>query len=183
VKRFVITLLVTVVAAVALLIAVEPTAQEPDVPPKQTRPIAAPEPTEGPPGSNLEGIPNAVTPVLYQRALAFIAALPVPPLAVEEEPQAMVEIDKIAAGDPVGGGSYDWDAIAECERGADAGWNDNHGPTYEGRLGFWYGTWDSYRDGEFTDNAGDATREQQIIVAERVAADVGITAWGCWRAG
>jgi hypothetical protein len=77
--------------------------------------------------------------------------------------------------------AVDWDAVAQCERG-DEGWNDNHGPIYEGKLGFARSSWDAYRDDTMPDNAGDATREQQIIVAERIYADNGYKlagAWGC----
>lgn len=109
-----------------------------------------------------------------QRAQAARATIP----AVEVQGETA---DHAAATAPsTAGSSWDWDALAECERPGD-GWNDNHGPVYEGKLGFAASTWDGWRDDSMPDNAGDATREQQIQVAERVAADVGISAWGCAR--
>lgn len=70
----------------------------------------------------------------------------------------------------------DWDGIARCETGAN--WS-MRGPRYSGGLGFYNGTWTGFGGREFAANAGSATREQQIIVAERVYARHGLTGWGC----
>ena len=86
--------------------------------------------------------------------------------------------------------SVDWDAIATCETAHDAR-NPNpgqpfwsmQGPTYSGGLGFYNGTWSSFGGGEFAPNAGQASREQQIVVAERVYARYGLSGWGCRRYG
>lgn len=72
--------------------------------------------------------------------------------------------------------SADWDSIASCETGGD--WQMS-GSTYSGGLGFANTTWTGFGGGEFAANAGDATREQQIIVAERVHARYGLSGWGC----
>lgn len=69
-----------------------------------------------------------------------------------------------------------WDRMAQCETGGD--WT-MVGSRYSGGLGFYNGTWDSFGGREFAAKAGQATREQQIIVANRVANDVGISGWGC----
>ena len=69
-----------------------------------------------------------------------------------------------------------WDRIAECETGGNWGMQ---GAQYSGGLGFYNGTWDAFGGRDFATNAGLATREEQIIVAERVKAGVGITGWGC----
>jgi hypothetical protein len=53
------------------------------------------------------------------------------------------------------------------------------GPVFSGGLGFYNGTWDQFGGREFASNAGYATREEQIIVAERVRSSVGISGWGC----
>ncbi len=76
-----------------------------------------------------------------------------------------------------GTSGVNWDAVAQCETGGN--WSAP-GPTYQGGLGLWYGNWSRYGGYEFADNAGHATREQQIIVAERLLADVG-WGWGCPR--
>jgi uncharacterized protein YabE (DUF348 family) len=71
-----------------------------------------------------------------------------------------------------------WDKIAQCETGGNWGMV---GPEFSGGLGFYNGTWDQFGGHDFATNAGYATREEQIIVAERVRAAVGITGWGCAR--
>ena len=69
-----------------------------------------------------------------------------------------------------------WDRIAACE--TQGNWS-MRGPSFSGGVGFANSTWSSFGGTEFAANAGDATREQQIIVAERVRARVGMGAWGC----
>jgi hypothetical protein len=75
-----------------------------------------------------------------------------------------------------------WDELARCENGGD--WNvvDRYG----GGLGIFIGTWHAFGGDEFASNPGYATKEQQIIVAERIYARHGISGWGCkvhmsWR--
>jgi hypothetical protein len=69
-----------------------------------------------------------------------------------------------------------WDRIAACE--TQGNWS-MQGPSFSGGVGFANSTWSSFGGNEFAPNAGQATREQQIIVAERVRARVGMGAWGC----
>ena len=69
-----------------------------------------------------------------------------------------------------------WDRIAACE--TQGNWS-MRGPSFSGGVGFANSTWSSFGGTEFAANAGDATREQQIVVAERVRARVGMGAWGC----
>lgn len=71
-----------------------------------------------------------------------------------------------------------WDRIADCETGGNWGMQ---GPMFSGGLGFYNGTWDAFGGRDFATNAGLATREQQIIVAERLRTTVGIGGWGCAR--
>ena len=71
----------------------------------------------------------------------------------------------------------DWDKLAQCESGGN--WAINTGNGYYGGLQFSYGTWLAYGGGEFAPTANLATREQQIIVAERTLASQG---WGAWPA-
>ena len=64
------------------------------------------------------------------------------------------------------------------------------GPTYMGGLGFWYGTYAAWRPATWKAfagkrkptpaNAGDAHWRLQMLVAARVADDVGFSAWGCY---
>ena len=71
----------------------------------------------------------------------------------------------------------DWDRLAQCESGGD--WHINTGNGFQGGLQFNQGTWQGHGGGEFAPSADQATREQQIVVAERVLASQG---WGAWPA-
>jgi hypothetical protein len=71
-----------------------------------------------------------------------------------------------------------WDRLAQCETGGN--WS-MRGARFSGGVGFYNGTWDSFGGREFASNAGLATREQQIVVAERVRSRFGYTGWGCAR--
>jgi hypothetical protein len=69
-----------------------------------------------------------------------------------------------------------WDGIARCETGGN--WS-MRGASFSGGLGFYNGTWSAFGGRQFAPNAGMATREQQIVVAERVYARYGLSGWGC----
>ena len=68
-----------------------------------------------------------------------------------------------------------WDRLAQCESGQD--WDYNGSSGYDGGLQFLPSTWRAYGGREFAEYAWQASRAEQIIVAERVRADVG---WGAW---
>jgi hypothetical protein len=70
-----------------------------------------------------------------------------------------------------------WDSLAQCEAGGD--WAANTGNGYSGGLQFAASTWRAYGGGEFAPMAWQASREQQIEIAERVLASSG---WGAWPA-
>ncbi|MFD6352374.1 transglycosylase family protein [Nocardia tengchongensis] len=67
---------------------------------------------------------------------------------------------------------HDWDAVVECEAGGD--WTADTGNGYYGGLQFSPGTWRAYGG---KGNPADATREEQIRIAERVLARQGRGAW------
>ncbi|WP_137723394.1 transglycosylase family protein [Prescottella subtropica] len=69
----------------------------------------------------------------------------------------------------------DWDRLAQCEAGGN--WGINTGNGYQGGLQFSPSTWTAHGGSEFAATANTATREQQIVVAERVLANQG---WGAW---
>jgi hypothetical protein len=71
-----------------------------------------------------------------------------------------------------------WQEIANCETGGN--WSIV-APTYSGGLGIYNGTWNAFGGQQFASNPGLATREQQIIVAERIRAKYGFGAWGCGK--
>lgn len=78
-------------------------------------------------------------------------------------------------------GDTEWDALARCEAGGrwDAVRVVNSRIAYHGGLQFDARTWSAYRPEDFPSLASEATREQQIEVAERVLARQG---WGAWPA-
>lgn len=69
----------------------------------------------------------------------------------------------------------DWDRLAQCESGGN--WAINTGNGYHGGLQFSPSTWNAYGGNEYAPTAEQASREQQIAVAERVLAGQG---WGAW---
>lgn len=71
----------------------------------------------------------------------------------------------------------DWDRLAQCESGGN--WQINTGNGYHGGLQFNQGTWAAYGGTEYAATADQASREQQIAVAERTLANQG---WGAWPA-
>jgi hypothetical protein len=71
----------------------------------------------------------------------------------------------------------DWDRLAQCESGGN--WAINTGNGYQGGLQFSPSTWSGHGGGQFAPTANQASREQQIAVAERVLASQG---WGAWPA-
>ncbi|GHH55254.1 transglycosylase family protein [Lentzea cavernae] len=85
----------------------------------------------------------------------------------------------IIAGAPLGlavgtanAQGMDWDALAQCE--ASGNWAANTGNGFYGGLQFTQQTWNGYGG---VGNPANASREQQIAVAERVLAGQGPNAW------
>ena len=68
-----------------------------------------------------------------------------------------------------------WDRVAQCESSGD--WSINTGNGFYGGLQFTANTWRAFGGGQFADTAHRATREEQIVVAERVLAGQGWKAW------
>jgi LysM repeat protein len=77
-----------------------------------------------------------------------------------------------SAAAPAGGSV--WDRLAQCESGGN--WGINTGNGYSGGLQFAPGTWAAHGG---TGSAHNASRAEQIRVAERVRASQG---WGAWPA-
>lgn len=70
-----------------------------------------------------------------------------------------------------------WDSIAQCESGGD--WSISTGNGYSGGLQFHPQTWIGHGGGQYAPTAAQATREQQIAIAEKIQASQG---WGAWPA-
>lgn len=79
---------------------------------------------------------------------------------------------------PTGANAADtatWDAIAACESGGN--WAINTGNGYYGGVQFAGQTWAGFGGTQYAPTADQATKEQQIAIAERVLATQG---WGAW---
>lgn len=70
--------------------------------------------------------------------------------------------------------SNTWDALAQCESGGN--WSINTGNGYKGGLQFSSSTWKAYGG---TGSAHNASKSEQIRVAEKIKAGQG---WGAWPA-
>lgn len=94
-----------------------------------------------------------------------------------------------------------WNKLAQCETAQN--WQD--GGKWAGGLGIYVGTWNRFGGREFAKHPSKATREEQIIVANRIAVDgyqtknsyqtlddklknkpyyqeaVGLGGWGCYK--
>ncbi|MFR9728598.1 transglycosylase family protein [Saccharopolyspora sp. MS10] len=69
----------------------------------------------------------------------------------------------------------DWDELAQCE--SSGNWSANTGNGFSGGLQFTPSTWAAYGGTQYASNAKDASREEQIAVAEKVLASQGPGAW------
>lgn len=68
-----------------------------------------------------------------------------------------------------------WDRVAECESGG--AWSANDGNGYYGGLQLTQENWESYGGLQYAPSADQASRSQQIAVAEKVLDDQGLVAW------
>ncbi|MFE2507910.1 transglycosylase family protein [Streptomyces naganishii] len=68
-----------------------------------------------------------------------------------------------------------WDKVAECETGGS--WSADNGNGYYGGLQLTQDDWEKYGGLSFAPSADQASRSQQIAVAEKILADRGPGAW------
>ncbi|WP_380285670.1 transglycosylase family protein [Kitasatospora purpeofusca] len=68
-----------------------------------------------------------------------------------------------------------WDAVAQCESGGN--WSINTGNGFYGGLQFTSSTWKGYGGTAYAPQANQASKAQQISVAEKVLASQGPGAW------
>ncbi|CAM5354561.1 LysM peptidoglycan-binding domain-containing protein OS=Streptomyces tendae OX=1932 GN=GUR47_27810 PE=3 SV=1 [Streptomyces tendae] len=71
--------------------------------------------------------------------------------------------------------SANWDQVAECETGG--AWSQNSGNGYYGGLQLSQDAWEQYGGLDYAPSADQASRSQQIRIAEKVHAAQGIAAW------
>ncbi|MDX3402808.1 resuscitation-promoting factor protein RpfC [Streptomyces sp. ME01-18h] len=71
--------------------------------------------------------------------------------------------------------SANWDQVAECETGG--AWSQNSGNGYYGGLQLSQDAWEQYGGLDYAPSADQASRSQQIRIAEKIHASQGIAAW------
>lgn len=125
---------------------------------------------------------TAATPTTTSSTVVHRSTVVLPPTSTTVP--AWIEGDDDPAA--IDGRSWTWDELADCESGS---WGANKVPNpgtarwdvtrsiYQGGLQFAAGTWDAYAEPGFPADAHLATREQQIVVAEKVINRQGPRAW------
>ncbi|MEU9244035.1 transglycosylase family protein [Streptomyces sp. NPDC048385] len=81
----------------------------------------------------------------------------------------------LAAGGASAATASQWDTVAQCESGGN--WAINTGNGYYGGLQFSASTWAAYGGTQYAAQANQATKAQQIQIAEKVLAAQGKGAW------
>ena len=90
---------------------------------------------------------------------------------------AAVGAPMVTAGSASAATDATWNRLAQCESSGD--WHINTGNGYYGGVQFSDSTWDAYGGERYASTADQATREQQIVIAEKVLDAQG---WGAWPA-
>ncbi|MET9395215.1 transglycosylase family protein [Streptomyces sp. NPDC006624] len=96
-------------------------------------------------------------------------------IAVAGVAGAAVAAPLMAAGNASAATASEWDAVAQCESGGN--WSINTGNGYYGGLQFSASTWAGYGGTKYASTADQATKAQQIEIAEKVLAGQGKGAW------
>ncbi|KPC65048.1 transglycosylase, partial [Streptomyces sp. NRRL WC-3753] len=81
----------------------------------------------------------------------------------------------VATGSASAATASEWDAVAQCESGGN--WSINTGNGFYGGLQFTSSTWRAFGGGQYAARADQASRSQQIVVAERILDAEGTAAW------
>ncbi|MEU6101333.1 transglycosylase family protein [Streptomyces flaveolus] len=96
-------------------------------------------------------------------------------IAVAGVTGAAVAAPLMAAGNASAATASEWDTVAQCESGGN--WSINTGNGYYGGLQFSASTWAAYGGTQYASTADQASKAQQIAVAEKVLAGQGKGAW------
>ncbi|WP_406469581.1 LysM peptidoglycan-binding domain-containing protein [Streptomyces hirsutus] len=96
-------------------------------------------------------------------------------IAVAGVTGAAVAAPLMAAGNASAATASEWDAVAQCESGGN--WSINTGNGYYGGLQFSASTWAGYGGTAHAGTADQASKAQQIEIAEKVLAGQGKGAW------
>jgi peptidoglycan/LPS O-acetylase OafA/YrhL len=158
----------------------------PQLAPRRTRAVKTVNPEEAATAATPIGIRIATDPAAL-RALA--PTLPPPPpvsAAPESSPLQQGSIGLVRYSRPMPLEQF-WEAIANCETGGD--WTNSG--RYAGGLGIFLGSWEAWGGREFAVTPAEASRDQQIVVANRISTQgwsrpdgkyvrpVGFGGWGC----
>jgi LysM repeat protein len=81
----------------------------------------------------------------------------------------------MASGSASAATASEWDTVAQCESGGN--WSINTGNGYYGGLQFSASTWAAYGGTQYAAQANQASKSEQIAVAEKVLASQGKGAW------
>ncbi|MEV7785059.1 transglycosylase family protein [Streptomyces sp. NPDC088106] len=96
-------------------------------------------------------------------------------IAVAGVASAAVAAPLMAAGSASAATASEWDTVAQCESGGN--WSINTGNGYYGGLQFSASTWAGFGGTKYASTADQATKAQQIEIAEKVLAGQGKGAW------
>ncbi|MFC8387620.1 transglycosylase family protein [Streptomyces sp. NPDC057238] len=96
-------------------------------------------------------------------------------IAVAGVASAAVAAPLMAAGSASAATASEWDTVAQCESGGN--WSINTGNGYYGGLQFSASTWAAYGGTQYASTADQASKAQQIEIAEKVLAGQGKGAW------
>ncbi|WP_372343832.1 transglycosylase family protein [Streptomyces sp. KL116D] len=88
---------------------------------------------------------------------------------------AAVAVPLMGATSASAASTSEWDQVAQCESGGN--WSINTGNGYYGGLQFSASTWAAYGGTAYASTANQASKAQQISVAEKVLASQGKGAW------
>jgi LysM repeat protein len=88
---------------------------------------------------------------------------------------AAVAVPLMGASGASAATTSEWDTVAQCESGGN--WSINTGNGYYGGLQFSSSTWAAYGGTSYASSADQASKSQQIAVAEKVLASQGKGAW------
>ncbi|MGC9411327.1 transglycosylase family protein, partial [Streptomyces sp. DZ1-3] len=72
-----------------------------------------------------------------------------------------------------------WDKVAQCESGGDWTIVSNTTPAYYGGLQISLHNWRYYGGTAYAPYPNQATKKEQILIAEKILADQGAGAWSC----
>ncbi|MER6108680.1 transglycosylase family protein [Streptomyces hirsutus] len=96
-------------------------------------------------------------------------------IAVAGVTGAAVAAPLMAAGNASAATASEWETVAQCESGGN--WSINTGNGYYGGLQFSASTWAGYGGTAYAGTADQASKAQQIEIAEKVLAGQGKGAW------